>query len=306
MQYKHVIILLVSLLFLGCQEDYIPDAGSHYQNKDCLQCHNGRLEEEEHLRYGGTLYLDASSHPDDLSKICKEPVFVQFESMIDNSIIYDGRDDFSAKDSGALGKGNIYLKKDDGTVPSQTAYMRLILDNGTLVARSGVHSFSDAYTTINSADSANRYSCNACHSVSPNGGAAGLMVVNQNLSFCLEDATDVPVTTFFEADTNAILTENCASCHALGLDGANSAVSHFFLNSGDIASPAITSTRTNLLTASTVTTPEVGLINKNNPAASGLFTNCPADTNHTAGTAANICSQTGSDYQRILDWINLE
>jgi len=284
MYLKQLFLFFIVLLFSACEEERVTEAGSHYQNIDCLLCHNGQLTADKHLTYGGTLYLDNASAATDFSKMCKEQVYIQMENG--GTVSYDGRDTVQTSDSGALGKGNLYLEKSIGNIPTGSYNMRLILGNGTLLAKSGIHQFNGTYNTLNSADTNNRYSCNACHSTSPTGGASGLMVVDQNLSLCLQNNTDVPVTTFFAGDTFPILENYCGSCHNLGQAGATA--SNFDLDSSNIGA-----TRTNTLT---------WLVNTINPSASVLV-NCPADANHTV---LEVCSQTGDAYNRVIEWITLE
>jgi len=288
MYLKVLMFLFIIFAFSACEEDNpsktISDPGEHFQNMDCLLCHNSELTSDVHLSYGGTLYLDAISETDDLSKTCKETVYLQFENS--GTIAYDSRALVKSTDSGTLGRGNLFLKQSTATVPTGSYNMRLILADGTLLARSGLHDFSGTYATSNSGDSNNRYSCNACHSTTPTGGANGLMVVDQNLSFCLTKSSDVPVATYFTADTFPLLETKCGSCHNIGQVGAT-------LSQFDLDSTNIPQTRTDLLTF---------VVNTVNPSLSTLV-NCPVDSNHTG---LGICSKSGNDYARVIEWINLE
>jgi len=160
------------------QTTVIETQGWHMQGRDCLACHNYDLEENKHLTIGGTVYKTASvTDPDDLSNVCGGEIYVRFVNPGTGEII-DSRDYVDEDSKGYLGKGNIFILARLYPVLQGEYIVQIIDKNNNILATSGTHYFQTGYDINNPTDPLNRYSCNACHSVNPKGGAPSVIYVD--------------------------------------------------------------------------------------------------------------------------------
>jgi len=185
------ILTLVSLFILAsCGEDddeddeyeyqttVIETQGWHMQGRDCLACHNYDLEENKHLTIGGTVYKTATvTDPDNLDNVCGGEIYVRLVNPYTNEVI-DSRDYIDEDSKGYRGKGNIFILTRLYLVLQGEYIVQIIDKNNNILATSNTHYFQTGYDINNPADTLNRYSCNACHSINPKGGAPSVIYVN--------------------------------------------------------------------------------------------------------------------------------
>ncbi|MEO5359760.1 MAG: hypothetical protein H7843_04860 [Nitrospirota bacterium] len=154
---------------------------SHNQGKDCLQCHNVDPASAKALTVGGTFYLSAS----DPNNLCSSSLRLQL--VDDNATVkYDTANYMNAGISGNYGKGNFSIMTVSLASLTGSYYVKILSPDGTLLAKSSTqHNFTSAYNTTTPADLSNRYSCNACHGMTPLNDAPGLLYPNVNSAKCL-------------------------------------------------------------------------------------------------------------------------
>ena len=285
----YTLILINVTIFLGCQQELAESESSHFQGRDCLACHNAQLRDKT-LSVGGTLYSDSGAAADSLKKVCKVPVYFELIQNDGTTVAFDSRSFVPDDAAGFKGRGNLFLLERDGIIPTGLYFARLVLKDGTKLAQStALHTFSAAYSAGNSSDTSNRYSCNACHATVANNGASGVLYVQENVSYCLDDYKDISNVTYFNADTYSLLEKRCGVCHEdTGTTPAGYLQGNFKLTNNDKAT-----TRTDILTLD---------VNLNDLSSSLLF-KCPNDSNHTS---LGLCQNSGSDYERVMNWMRLE
>ena len=185
-----VLVLFMLIGFLGCEdEDGEEDSASttqgwHFQGRDCLACHNVDLQGEKHLIVGGTLFKIANvTDQDNLDNSCgSEELVINFLdssfNLIDSSRSYS-----DSSSNGYKGKGNLFILARTMDTLVGDYYVQITTQNGNELAQSsGLHRFTDTpYDITNSADNANRRSCNACHL---QGGQTSPLYVQRNPQLC--------------------------------------------------------------------------------------------------------------------------
>ena len=110
-----------------------------------------------------------------------------FKSALSNSDImkYDSKDYEDPNSRGYKGKGNLFILKRKLASLTGTYFIRILTEDGVRLAQSLTpHSFTSSFDKINPADLMNRYSCNACHSKNPLGGATGGIYAQTNVNRC--------------------------------------------------------------------------------------------------------------------------
>lgn len=159
--------------------------GWHFQGIDCLSCHNVDLTEERRLAIAGTFFLNpALTDTYDLSNVCNGPLRIQ---LLDFTFRpkYDSKDYEDPNSRGYKGKGNMFILKRKLASITGNYFIRVLTEDGVQLAQSLTpHSFTSSFDKANPADLMNRYSCNACHSRNPSGGAAGGIYAQTNINRC--------------------------------------------------------------------------------------------------------------------------
>ncbi|QWR76221.1 hypothetical protein [Candidatus Magnetomonas plexicatena] len=192
-----VVLVLMSLVTVSCGSSG-SDGGSsssssssgsgtgwHNQGRDCLYCHNTDLTADKHLLIGGTVFKTVTvSDVDNTANACNTTVYVQF---VDSAfkVVYDSSNYTDTTSSGNNGTGNVFILSRQLLTLTGQYYMRLVTsDNVTIAHSRNLHSFTSAYSSSNPSDLLNRYSCNACHTAAPQGGADGYLYPNIDSSKC--------------------------------------------------------------------------------------------------------------------------
>ncbi|NPA51540.1 MAG: hypothetical protein GXO22_01455 [Aquificae bacterium] len=179
--------MVITVLLTSCG-DYFEDEddeyenitkqGWHMQGRDCLACHNIDLGTEKHLTIGGTVFKSPNiTDPDDLDNVCGGNIYVRFVEPFTGETI-SSKDYIDPDSKGYLGKGNIFILSRLLSSLQGEFIVQIIDDKNNVLATSGIHSFSNQYIIENPTDPDNRYSCNACHSIEPKGGASGVIYVD--------------------------------------------------------------------------------------------------------------------------------
>ncbi|MBF0518299.1 MAG: hypothetical protein HQK92_01090 [Nitrospirae bacterium] len=161
------------------------NTGWHNQGRDCLYCHNTDLETNRHLLTGGTVFKTVTvSDVDNVTDACNTTLYVQFVDSTLN-VVYDSSNYTDTSSTGGNGTGNIFILSRKLSSLTGNYYVRLITSDGTVIGNSrSRHIFTSAYNNSNPSDSSNMYSCNACHTAVPQGGADGYLYPNINSSKC--------------------------------------------------------------------------------------------------------------------------
>lgn len=159
--------------------------GWHFQGIDCLSCHNVDLSEEKRLTVAGTVFLNpAVGDTYDLSNVCNGPMRIQFLDTSFN-VKYDSINYEDQSSRGYKGKGNIFILKRKLASLNGIYFIRILSEDGVQLAQSLTpHSFTAYFDSLNPSDLNNRYSCNACHSKNPSGGAVGGIYAQDNVNKC--------------------------------------------------------------------------------------------------------------------------
>ncbi|QWR76220.1 hypothetical protein E2O03_001270 [Candidatus Magnetomonas plexicatena] len=163
-----------------------PSATSHNQGLDCLYCHVTVFTTgSKQLLIGGTVFKSINvSDIDNVTNTCNASINVQFLDSSRN-VVYDSLNYIDTISSVDNGTGNIFILSRKLSTLTGEYYMRLVTsDNTTIAQSSNRHTFTDAYGSSNPTDLFNRYSCNACHTANPQGGAHGYLYPNVNSSKC--------------------------------------------------------------------------------------------------------------------------
>ena len=171
MKYFSIFASVVFFL-VGCGDDSDPaSTGVHFQGRDCLSCHNKDLAEDSHLSIGGTVYRTATSNKNNLNEACAERLHIEFDSPALSTKSVNPVDS-----AGFNGRGNVFALIKDMPITG-TYNMRIVQDDGTVLATSGAHPYLGGFDVNNPSDINNRYSCNTCHQAPPNNlnGAPGLL-----------------------------------------------------------------------------------------------------------------------------------
>ena len=184
-----IFYLLLPLLFFGCggESESSQTQGWHFPGRDCQGCHNTDLASSHRLVLGGTLFKSGADAPD--SGVCDGSHHMQ---LLDSSlaVIYDTRNDREETD-GKLGSGNLFLLRSERPSISGDYYVRIISKNGVTLSQSSLlHSFTTGYDPDAPESVQNCYSCNACHSTSPKGGASGVLTTSVTTSCVKENYDD--------------------------------------------------------------------------------------------------------------------
>lgn len=159
-------------------------AGWHFQGRDCLSCHMVDLQAQRHLTVAGTVFKSASVNDlDNLDNVCNGALRLQFLDTSLNTAI-DSKDYEDQGSKGYKGKGNVFILNRKLASIQGLYFIRILAEDGTQLAQSGIHQFTSSFDKNNPADISNRYSCNACHSLSPSGGAPGLIYPTSNTNKC--------------------------------------------------------------------------------------------------------------------------
>jgi len=185
-----VLILFMLIGFLGCEDEEGEEGatttttqGWHFQGRDCLACHNVDLQSERHLFVGGTLFKAPSvSDQDDLANSCGGEWVVNFLDSGSN-VVYSSLSYTDSSSNGYKGKGNLFILARMLDAINGDYYVQITDTSGNEMAlSSGLHNFTyDNYDITNSADFANRRSCNACHVT---GGVTQPLFVQSNPQLC--------------------------------------------------------------------------------------------------------------------------
>lgn len=186
MRWKFVLVVFVSMLFLGCSEEDIETTASegwHFQGRDCLSCHNSDLKEDKSLLVGGTLFRSSNvSDIDDMSQVCGGDFVINF---LDSSYAtqISSKDYENKKSAGYNAKGNIFIISKYLDTINGDYYVQIAdRESSKTLAISGVlHSFNGSYSNANSSDDNNRNTCNSCHI---KGGTASPIYVQVNKNLC--------------------------------------------------------------------------------------------------------------------------
>lgn len=188
--FKKNISLLLAILFAAslsaCGGTDVGNivAGWHFQGRDCLSCHMVDLQAQRHLTVAGTVFKAPSVNDlDDLNNVCNGNLRLQF---LDTGmrVAFDSQDYEDQNSKGYKGKGNIFILNRKLASIQGLYFIKLLAEDGTLLAQSGIHQFTSSFDRNNPADINNRYSCNACHSLSPSGTAPGLIYPTINTNRC--------------------------------------------------------------------------------------------------------------------------
>lgn len=186
---KKITLLLVILFaasFSACGGTDVGNvtAGWHFQGRDCLSCHMVDLQAQRHLTVAGTVFKSASvSDLDNLDNVCNGTLRLQFLDTSLNTAI-DSKDYEDQNSKGYKGKGNVFILNRKLASLQGMYFIKLLAEDGTQLAQSGIHQFTTSFDKNNPSDINNRYSCNACHSLSPSGGAPGLIYPTSNTNKC--------------------------------------------------------------------------------------------------------------------------
>jgi len=185
-----VLILFMLIGFLGCEDEEGEEEvastttqGWHFQGRDCLACHNVDLQREQHLFVGGTLFKTVTfSDQDDLDNSCGGAWVLNFLDSGSN-VVYSSLSYTDSSSNGDKGRGNLFVLARMLDAISGDYYLQITDTSGNELALSStLHNFTyDDYETTNSADFANRRSCNACH---VSGGVTQPLFVQSNLQLC--------------------------------------------------------------------------------------------------------------------------
>jgi len=161
--------------------------GFHMSGRDCLACHNYDLQNVRHLTIGGTVFKDINiKDVNNVNNLCGGNLKVKFIDASNPSNIIDSTNYEDPNSKGYKGKGNIFILSRNLPNIQGNYYVQITDENNNVIAVSTQpHNFISGYYDItNPSDIANRYSCNACHSVSPKGGAPGVIYPNTNANLC--------------------------------------------------------------------------------------------------------------------------
>jgi len=192
-----LIVLGLLLSVISCGEDEEEDdyeeysqtitaQGWHMQGRNCLACHNVDLGAEKHLTIGGTVYKTADvTNPDDLTQVCGGNIHVNFVDKKTGEVIVSSLDYVDPNSKGYDAKGNIFILSRKLPNLQGSFIIQIVDDKNNILAVSGEHTFETGYNNNDPTDDDNRYSCNACHSVSPKEGAPGVIyVIPQAVTLC--------------------------------------------------------------------------------------------------------------------------
>jgi hypothetical protein len=169
-----LLALFISLFFTACDSEVYHADGTHFQGKDCMACHNVELKQPLSQQFAGTLFANSTG-----TKRCKVTPYIE---------LYDPSGDitFSGQfQTSYSGDGNFAYFNPTNKV-SGNFLVRILDKEGALLSQSTLsHNFNDTYQINSPSDTQNRFSCNACHSQNPAGGAPGVLHVN------IADATTI-------------------------------------------------------------------------------------------------------------------
>lgn len=192
-------LILLSLILTSCGEEgeegnegtvstsQASKQGFHMPGRDCLACHNYDLQAERHLTIGGTVFKSQSIvNINDENNLCGGNLKIKLIDTSNPSNIIDSANYEDSNSKGYKGKGNIFILSRKFPNIQGNYYVQITDENNNTIAVSQQpHSFTSGYYDItNPADLSNRYSCNACHSVNPKGGALGVIYPNTNANLC--------------------------------------------------------------------------------------------------------------------------
>lgn len=159
-------------------------AGWHFQGRDCLSCHMVDLQAQRHLTVAGTVFKTPSvTDLDNLNNVCNGNLRLQFLDTSLN-VAFDSRDYEDQASKGYKGKGNVFILNRKLASLQGVYFIKILTEDGTQLAQSGIHQFTASFDKNNPADLTNRYSCNACHSLTPAGTAPGLIYPTSNTDKC--------------------------------------------------------------------------------------------------------------------------
>lgn len=151
--------------------------GVHYQGRDCLLCHNVDLGPNRYLTVAGTVFKTNTPNVDRLDDACGGNLRILFLDS-NQSIVFDSGNYEDINSKGNNGKGDIFILQRMLTGLRGIYSLKILSGSGVLLAQSALpHRFQTEFDPQHPADPNNTYSCDACHSVQPLGGAAGPIFV---------------------------------------------------------------------------------------------------------------------------------
>ncbi|RMD46900.1 MAG: hypothetical protein D6834_01740 [Aquificota bacterium] len=161
--------------------------GFHMPGRDCLACHNYDLQNVRHLTIGGTVFKSQNIKDiNNVNNLCGGNLKIVLMDASNPSNTIDSNNYKDPNSKGYKGKGNVFILSRKLPNIQGSYYVQITDENGKVIAVSTLpHNFTSGYYDItNPADTLNRYSCNACHSVNPKGGAPGVIYPNANANLC--------------------------------------------------------------------------------------------------------------------------
>ena len=171
----------------GTNTSTITKQGFHMSGRDCLACHNYDLQSVRHLTVGGTVFKTQTvNNVNDVNNLCGGNLKIKFIDASNPSNVIDSTNYEDPNSKGYKGKGNVFILSRKLPNLQGNYYVQITDENNNVIAVSKLpHAFTSGYYDItNPSDLSNRYSCNACHSVKPKGGAPGVIYPNTNSNLC--------------------------------------------------------------------------------------------------------------------------
>lgn len=195
---KHLLtygLIILTFILTSCGEgegegevstSTVSKQGFHMPGRDCLACHNYDLQPVRHLTVGGTVFKSQNVNDvNNVSNLCGGNLKIKFIDAITSNVI-DSTNYEDTNSKGYKGKGNVFILSRKLPNIQGNYYVQITDENNNVIAVSTLpHSFtSGQYDITNPTDTANRYSCNACHSINSKGGAPGIIYPNSNANLC--------------------------------------------------------------------------------------------------------------------------
>ena len=265
-------IMLISALFMGCEDENEAKNGVHKQGQDCLVCHGIGGSEDPTLSSGATVFTKLNALNSDSSSYAKGYTI--------RLLLSDGK---TANYSSGLGDAN---SKTSAALGGYDFTAQVVNSSGKVVNSSATNSHNS-----------NRLACNSCHTSRGVNNAPGRIIntkIQTNSDTPKQDNTskdkntsnttnnNTTSTRSFKDDVMPVLESSCKGCH----NPSGKAQGTKFLVT------TVQETHTKVTAGN--------MLNLNAPANSWLLEKADGTQSHVGGV---VLGKSSSNHKTIVEWI---